>query len=233
MVSFVTHQCIRNCSKALVTVCKASKLDWCCSRDVLDVLCRYVAPLLVAATFTGAVKQLLEVRKFSAWVTPASGALLLAGGTYGLLSRVVPAWAWMQALTAAFCHNFQRLIIDLPESASVSRNVQSFLHIPAAWMSMMAKLNLRKSWVDLQPKTLCRVSLMDICSGEHLPKHRSFWSSFFRWAPLEQWPPKVTVDLNLLESWAVKAWSQTVAFVSCHRYQACARSDCCRGKHST
>ncbi|KAK9867225.1 hypothetical protein WJX84_011459 [Apatococcus fuscideae] len=51
----------------------------------------YVAPLLVAATFTGAVKQLLEVRKFSAWVTPASGALLLAGGTYGLLSRVVPA----------------------------------------------------------------------------------------------------------------------------------------------
>ncbi|KAK9843059.1 hypothetical protein WJX74_006364 [Apatococcus lobatus] len=51
----------------------------------------YVAPLLVAATFTGALKQILEVRQFSSWVTPASGALLLAGGTYGLLSRVVPS----------------------------------------------------------------------------------------------------------------------------------------------
>ncbi|KAL4521597.1 hypothetical protein Ndes2437B_g07830 [Nannochloris sp. 'desiccata'] len=50
----------------------------------------YVAPLLGAALFTGALKNIMEVRKWSGWVTPASGVLLLAGGTYGLLSRVVP-----------------------------------------------------------------------------------------------------------------------------------------------
>jgi len=50
----------------------------------------YVAPLLAAALFTGTLKNIMEVRKWSGWVTPASGVLLLAGGTYGLLTRVVP-----------------------------------------------------------------------------------------------------------------------------------------------
>ncbi|KAL4434144.1 hypothetical protein ABPG75_000585 [Micractinium tetrahymenae] len=51
----------------------------------------YVSPLLVAALFTGALQRILSVRQWSAWVTPASGVLLLAGGTYGLLTRLVPA----------------------------------------------------------------------------------------------------------------------------------------------
>lgn len=37
------------------------------------------------------MKRILALRKYSAWVTPASGALLVAGGTFTLLSRVVPA----------------------------------------------------------------------------------------------------------------------------------------------
>ena len=49
----------------------------------------YVVPLLVAAAFTGSLQRLLSVRKYSAFVTPASGVLLLAGGTYGLLTRTV------------------------------------------------------------------------------------------------------------------------------------------------
>ena len=51
----------------------------------------YVAPLLAAALFSGALSQLLAARRWSAWVTPTSGVLLVAGGTYALLSRVVPA----------------------------------------------------------------------------------------------------------------------------------------------
>lgn len=51
----------------------------------------YVAPLLAAALFSGALSRLLAARKWSAWVTPASGVLLVAGGTYGFLSRVAPA----------------------------------------------------------------------------------------------------------------------------------------------
>ena len=53
------------------------------------VLCRYVVPLLVAATFTGALTQVMAVRQWSTWITPASGILLVSGGTYGLLSRVI------------------------------------------------------------------------------------------------------------------------------------------------
>eukprot|EP00891_Asterochloris_glomerata_P000894 jgi/Astpho2/894/e_gw1.00016.200.1_t len=49
----------------------------------------YVAPLLVAATFTGTLTRILAVRQYSSIITPASGVLLLAGGTYALLSRVV------------------------------------------------------------------------------------------------------------------------------------------------
>ena len=52
---------------------------------------RYVVPLLVAATFAGALTRVLALRQWSAWVTPASGVLLLVGGTYTLLSRLVPA----------------------------------------------------------------------------------------------------------------------------------------------
>ena len=48
----------------------------------------YVAPLLAAAVFTDSLKQIMSMRKYTAWVTPASGVLLVAGGTYGVLSRV-------------------------------------------------------------------------------------------------------------------------------------------------
>ncbi|XP_010268823.1 PREDICTED: cytochrome c-type biogenesis ccda-like chloroplastic protein [Nelumbo nucifera] len=50
----------------------------------------YVAPLLLAASFAGALQSLLSFRKFSAWINPVSGALLLGGGVYTLLDRLFP-----------------------------------------------------------------------------------------------------------------------------------------------
>ncbi|XP_073028950.1 LOW QUALITY PROTEIN: cytochrome c-type biogenesis ccda-like chloroplastic protein [Primulina eburnea] len=50
----------------------------------------YVAPLLLAASFAGALQSLLSLRKFSAWINPMSGALLLGGGLYTLLDRLFP-----------------------------------------------------------------------------------------------------------------------------------------------
>jgi cytochrome c-type biogenesis protein len=50
----------------------------------------YVAPLLAAATVTGSLQRIMSARAYTAWVTPASGFLLVAGGTYGFLSRVSP-----------------------------------------------------------------------------------------------------------------------------------------------
>ncbi|KAG0468276.1 hypothetical protein HPP92_017604 [Vanilla planifolia] len=50
----------------------------------------YVSPLLLAASFAGALQGLLFARKFSAWINPLSGALLLGGGIYTLLDRLFP-----------------------------------------------------------------------------------------------------------------------------------------------
>lgn len=50
----------------------------------------YVAPLLLAATATGSLRQIMSARAYTFWVTPASGFALVAGGTYGFLTRVQP-----------------------------------------------------------------------------------------------------------------------------------------------
>ncbi|GKV42520.1 hypothetical protein SLEP1_g49915 [Rubroshorea leprosula] len=55
----------------------------------------YVAPLLIAASFAGALQSLLSFRKFSAWINPVSGALLLGGGLYTFLDRLFPATTTM------------------------------------------------------------------------------------------------------------------------------------------
>ncbi|KAL9297922.1 hypothetical protein ACSQ67_023818 [Phaseolus vulgaris] len=51
----------------------------------------YVSPLLLAASFAGALQSLLSFRKFSAWINPISGAMLLGGGLYTFLDRLFPA----------------------------------------------------------------------------------------------------------------------------------------------
>jgi cytochrome c-type biogenesis protein len=48
----------------------------------------YVAPLIVAGTFTASIKKLLELRRWSGWINPVSGALLLGFGVFSLLSRM-------------------------------------------------------------------------------------------------------------------------------------------------
>lgn len=48
----------------------------------------YVAPLILAGTFTASIKKLLELRQWSSWITPASGALLVGFGVFSLLSRI-------------------------------------------------------------------------------------------------------------------------------------------------
>ncbi|KAL0362724.1 UNVERIFIED_CONTAM: Cytochrome c-type biogenesis ccda-like chloroplastic protein 1 [Sesamum calycinum] len=61
----------------------------------------YVAPFLLAASFAGALQSLLSFRKFSAWINPMSGALLLGGGVYTLLDRFFPATMAMFGLVGA------------------------------------------------------------------------------------------------------------------------------------
>jgi cytochrome c-type biogenesis protein len=50
----------------------------------------YVAPLILAGTFTASLKKLLELRRWSGWITPVSGALLVGFGVFSLLFRLLP-----------------------------------------------------------------------------------------------------------------------------------------------
>ncbi|MBE9170530.1 sulfite exporter TauE/SafE family protein [Pleurocapsales cyanobacterium LEGE 06147] len=48
----------------------------------------YVAPLILAGIFTATLKKLLELRRWSGWIDPVSGALLLSFGIFSLLTRL-------------------------------------------------------------------------------------------------------------------------------------------------
>ena len=51
----------------------------------------YVAPLMLAGIFTASIKRILELRKWSGWITPASGVLLVGFGIFSLVTRLLPA----------------------------------------------------------------------------------------------------------------------------------------------
>ncbi len=55
---------------------------------LLSYTAGYVVPLILAGTFTALIKKMLEVRRWSGWITPASGVLLIGFGLFSLLSRV-------------------------------------------------------------------------------------------------------------------------------------------------
>lgn len=48
----------------------------------------YVTPLILAGTFAASVKKLLELRRWSSWINPVSGVLLIGFGVFSLLSRL-------------------------------------------------------------------------------------------------------------------------------------------------
>ena len=52
----------------------------------------FVAPLMVAGTFTAVITKLLSLRRWSGWIVPASGALLVSFGVFSLFLRVAPIW---------------------------------------------------------------------------------------------------------------------------------------------
>lgn len=58
---------------------------------LLSYTAGYVAPLILAGTFTASIKKLLELRRWSGWITPASGALLVGFGVFSLLFRLFPS----------------------------------------------------------------------------------------------------------------------------------------------
>jgi cytochrome c-type biogenesis protein len=60
---------------------------------LLSYTAGYVAPLILAGTFTASIKKILELRRWSGWITPTSGALLIGFGVVSLLFRLFPTGA--------------------------------------------------------------------------------------------------------------------------------------------
>lgn len=50
----------------------------------------YTTPLIIAGTFTAFIQKLLDLRKWSSWITPASGVLLIGFGVYSLVNHLLP-----------------------------------------------------------------------------------------------------------------------------------------------
>lgn len=48
----------------------------------------YVLPLIIAGTFTAKIKHFLELRRWTSWINPISGSLLLGFGIFSLISRL-------------------------------------------------------------------------------------------------------------------------------------------------
>jgi cytochrome c-type biogenesis protein len=48
----------------------------------------YVAPLVLAGTFTASIKKIIELRRWSGWINPVSGILLLSFGLFSLITRL-------------------------------------------------------------------------------------------------------------------------------------------------
>lgn len=73
-----------------------SLLAWVAARQdlilgavlLLSYTAGYVAPLILAGTFTASIKKLLEMRRWSNWINPVSGALLVGFGVFSLISRI-------------------------------------------------------------------------------------------------------------------------------------------------
>ena len=57
---------------------------------LLSYTAGYVSPLILAGTFTASIKKLLELRRWSGWISPASGILLVGFGVFSLLFRLAP-----------------------------------------------------------------------------------------------------------------------------------------------
>ncbi|MGD1905571.1 MAG: cytochrome c biogenesis protein CcdA [Leptolyngbyaceae cyanobacterium] len=68
----------------------ANEDPWFGAALLLAYTVGYVFPLVLAGSFTATIKRLLALRRWSGWITPASGVLLVGFGVFSLLIRFLP-----------------------------------------------------------------------------------------------------------------------------------------------
>lgn len=86
----VASPCSTPVLASLLAWISSTQDPWLGSVLLLAYTAGYVAPLILAGTFTASIKKILELRRWSGWITPVSGALLVGFGVFSLLFRLVP-----------------------------------------------------------------------------------------------------------------------------------------------
>lgn len=61
---------------------------WLGAALLLSYTAGYVLPLILVGSFTASLKRILSLRRWSAWINPVSGFLLIGFGVFSLLSRL-------------------------------------------------------------------------------------------------------------------------------------------------
>ena len=86
----VASPCSTPVLATLLAWISATEDPWLGGALLLAYAIGYVLPLVIAGTFTALIKQLLALRQWSGWITPASGLLLVGFGVFSLVFRFLP-----------------------------------------------------------------------------------------------------------------------------------------------
>lgn len=84
----VASPCSTPVLATLLAWISSTQNPWLGGGLLLSYAIGYVAPLVIAGTFTSSLKKILEVRKWSGWITPTSGVILIVFGVVSIVSRI-------------------------------------------------------------------------------------------------------------------------------------------------
>jgi cytochrome c-type biogenesis protein len=84
----VASPCSTPVLATLLTWLASTQDPWLGGSLLLCYTAGYVAPLVIAGTFTASLKRILELRQWSGWITPTSGVLMIGVGVFAIVSRL-------------------------------------------------------------------------------------------------------------------------------------------------
>jgi cytochrome c-type biogenesis protein len=87
---FVASPCSTPVLATLLAWMSTTQNPWLGGGLLLAYTMGYVSPLIIVGTFTATTTQFLSLRRWSGWINPVSGCLLVGFGMFSLLTRVWP-----------------------------------------------------------------------------------------------------------------------------------------------
>jgi cytochrome c-type biogenesis protein len=86
----VASPCSTPVLATLLAWISSTQNPWLGGGLLLSYTSGYVLPIIVVGSFTATLKQFLALRRWSGWINPASGILLVGFGVFSLMTRFWP-----------------------------------------------------------------------------------------------------------------------------------------------